>query len=234
MLDIIVLPILLFIFTSLKIRRNSEDTEIFSRSQTASINGLFVFMIFIRHFSEYIQPGQFDWILGTGQRYLDQLIVVSFMFFSGYTFFLQQNKNSGYIRKLPKKILVLWLMFTVTVAAFLLMQFLRGNTYDIVTVLLSFLGVRKVGNSNWYVFAIMFLWLFSYISFSQKKVRPCIAMAVLTAVYMTVFSLFFIKDPVMYNTVIAYLYGIIFAKHEKSILAKLSNKKLRCIAAFLS
>ena len=90
MLDLILIPILICLVSSFKIRKNTDDQPIFSRTQTASINGVFVLMIFIRHFSEYIQPGQFDWVLGRGQRYLDQLIVVSFMFFSGYSFALQQ------------------------------------------------------------------------------------------------------------------------------------------------
>ena len=224
MLDIIVIPLLICLILSFRVRKGPDESGIFSRTQTACINGLFVFMIFVRHFSEYIQPGRFDWVLGTGQRYLDQLIVVSFMLFSGYSFYLQQKKNSSYIRKLPKKILLLWLMFIVTVLAFLLMQFLLGNTYDISTILLSLIGVKKVGNSNWYVFAIMFLWLFSYISFSQKRIKPNILMVILLAVYMIAFSRFFIKDPVMYNTVIAYLYGIILAKHEDAILGFLRKK----------
>lgn len=234
MLDIIVIPLLICLILSFRIRKGPGETDIFSRTQTACINGLFVFMIFVRHFSEYIQAGRFDWVLGVEQRYLDQLIVVSFMLFSGYSFYLQQKKNSGYLRKLPKKILLLWLMFIVTVLAFLLMQLLRGNTYDLSTVLLSLIGVKKVGNSNWYVFAIMFFWLFSYISFSQKRIKPNILMAVFTAVYMLVFSQFLIKDPVMYNTVIAYLYGIILAKHEPAILGFLRKKAVFWAAATVS
>ena len=103
MLDIIVIPLIICLILSFRIRKGPDETDIFSRTQTACINGLFVFMIFVRHFSEYIQPGRFDWVLGAGQRYLDQLIVVSFMLFSGYSFYLQQKKNSSYIRKLPKR-----------------------------------------------------------------------------------------------------------------------------------
>ena len=234
MLDIIVIPLLICLILSFSVRKGLDETDIFSRTQTACINGLFVFMIFVRHFSEYIQPGRFDWVLGVGQRYLDQLIVVSFMLFSGYAFFLQQKKNSSYVRKLLKKILLLWLMFIVTVLAFLLMQFLLGNTYDISTILLSLIGVKKVGNSNWYVFAIMFLWLFSYISFSQKRIKPEIMMVILMAIYMIVFSRFFIKDPVMYNTVIAYLYGILLAEHEDAILGFLRKKAVFWAAVVVS
>ena len=115
-------------------------------------------------------------------------------------------------------------MFVITVIAFLCVQMLLGNTYDLSTILLSMIGVKKVGNSNWYVFAIMFMWLFTYISFSQKKANPFIVLGILIVVYMVVFSQFFVKDPVMYNTVIAYLFGMLYAKYETQILSRFRNK----------
>ena len=223
MLDLLIIPILICLISSLSLRKNSDDKVYFSRTQTASINGLFVLMILIRHFSEYIQLGQFDWILGKGQRYLDQLIVVSFMFFSGYSFALQQARKSSYARKLPKKILSLWVMLIVTVLAFLGVQYFLGRTYDIGTILLSMIGYKKVGNSNWYIVAIAILWLISYIAYSQKRIKPTILLCGLMLVYMIVFANFKGVDVVMYNTVIAYLFGILFHDNEKQIVRYLTK-----------
>ncbi|MBQ6517288.1 MAG: acyltransferase family protein [Anaerolineaceae bacterium] len=235
MLDLLIIPILICLVASLSIRKNPDDTDFFSRTQTASINGLFVLMIFIRHFSEYIQVGQFDWVLGKGQRYLDQLIVVSFMFFSGYTLALQQAKNSSYIKKLPKKILSLWLMLIVTVLAFLCVQYFLGNTFDIDTILLSMIGYKKVGNSNWYIVAIAILWFLSYIAYSQKRIKPTILMTVLLIIYMIVFANLKGVDDVMYNTVIAYLFGILFYDNQELLVRKLTtDKKIFLAAAVIS
>lgn len=223
MLDLLIIPIIICLISSLSIRKNTDDSDYFSKTQTACINGFFVLMIFIRHFSEYIQVGQFDWLLGKGQRYLDQLIVVSFMFFSGYSLALQQAKNSSYVKKLPKKILSLWLMLVVTVLAFLCVQYFLGNTYDIATILLSMIGYKKVGNSNWYIVAIAILWFLSYVSYSQKRIKPVILLTVLLVIYMIVFANFKGVDQVMYNTVIAYLFGVLFFDHQEQIVSRLTN-----------
>ena len=66
MLDLLIIPIIICLISSLSIRKNTDDSDYFSKTQTACINGFFVLMIFIRHFSEYIQVGQFDWLLGKG------------------------------------------------------------------------------------------------------------------------------------------------------------------------
>lgn len=223
MLDLLIIPIIICLISSLSIRKNTDDSDYFSKTQTACINGFFVLMIFIRHFSEYIQVGQFDWLLGKGQRYLDQLIVVSFMFFSGYSLALQQAKNSCYVKKLPKKILSLWLMLVITVLAFLCVQYFHGNTYDIATILLSMIGYKKVGNSNWYIVAIAILWFLSYVSYSQKRIKPVILLTVLLVIYMIVFANFKGVDQVMYNTVIAYLFGVLFFDHQEQIVSRLTN-----------
>ena len=88
MLDILLIPFVMCLILSVKRRQNSDDSAIFSKTQTGNINGICVLLIFVRHFSEYIQTGRADWVLGTGQRYLDQLIVVPFLFFSGYSLIL--------------------------------------------------------------------------------------------------------------------------------------------------
>lgn len=234
MLDLLIIPIIICLIASLKIRENTDNRVIFPRTQTASINGLFVLMIFIRHFSEYIQVGQFDWILGMGQRYLDQLIVVSFMFFSGYSFALQQAKNSSYVRKLPRKILSLWLMLIITVLAFVCVQYFLGTTYDIITILLSMIGYKKVGNSNWYITAIAILWFLSFIAYTQKKIKPHILLPLLMVIYMIVFSNLKGVEVVMYNTVIAYYLGIIYYKYEKPIIDRLNNGIVYWTAAAIS
>ena len=235
MLDLLIIPMLICLVSSWSLRKKDQDTAFFSRTQTASINGVFVLMILIRHFSEYIKVGQLDWILGKGQRYLDQLIVVSFMFFSGYSFALQQARSSSYIKKLPKKILSLWLMLIITVLAHLCVQYVLGTTYDLSTILFSMIGYRKVGNSNWYIVAIALLWLLSFIAYSQKRLRPQVLLALLLVLYMIVFANLKGVQVVMYNTVLAYLLGILFHDHEGNITGALARRKpLFSAAAALS
>ena len=116
-------------------------------------------------------------------------------------------------------------MLIVTVLAFLCVQYFLGNTYDLTTILLSMIGYKKVGNSNWYIVAIAILWFLSYISYTQKKIDPKLLLTVLMIVYMIVFANFRGVDAVMYNTVIAYLFGVLFYDHEKRIVSVLTKRK---------
>lgn len=202
------------------VKKTENVNSCLEKQQTSAINGLFVIMVFIRHFYQYVTPSNND-ILFRINVILNQLIIVSFMFFSGYAFVKQYSKSGGYLNKLPRKIISLWLVFILTVSLFIFVGIAFGNKYDAQTVLLSFIGMRSVGNSTWYVVAILFMWIFSYIAFKQKFVSPLIIMPILTFLYIAIMSR--IKDAVFYNTVIAYLFGIYFAFYERQLISLLSK-----------
>ncbi len=205
------------------IKRTKSLDDCLNIRQTQAINGFFVVIIFIRHFYQYIIQSKYDRILGFINSSTGQLIVVSFMFFSGFAFVRQYNRSEKYLNKMPKKIAALYLMFFITVILFMTVGLAYGRSYSIKTILLSFVGIRSVGNSTWYVVAILFLWAFSYISFKQKKLPPLILMTVLTAVYFIVMLRF--MEEIYYNTVIAYLLGMFYASNDGKVNEFVSRNK---------
>lgn len=46
---------------------------------------------------------------------------------------------------------------------FLIVDICLGIRYDALTIIGSFIGLTSVGNSNWYVFAILLMYLLTYI-----------------------------------------------------------------------
>lgn len=149
-------------------------------------------------------------------HYLGQLIVVSFMLFSGYAFVKQVClKGDSYLSKIPRKILALLIVFMITVFAFIILGIIKGQKYDVQTTLLSMIGMRSVGNSTWYIFAIIFCWLFSYVVLRQKYINPIIFLFLLILLYIVLISR--IKDLAFYNTVIAYGVGFSVAHYEKKL-----------------
>ncbi|MBR6101890.1 MAG: hypothetical protein IKP95_05645 [Ruminococcus sp.] len=206
------------------IKRTKSLDDCLNIRQTQAVNGFFVVIIFIRHFYQYITQSKYDRILGHINSSTGQLIVVSFMFFSGFAFVRQYNISEKYLSKVPKKIVALYLMFVITVILFMTVGIASGRSYGIKTVLLSFVGIRSVGNSTWYVVAILFMWAFSYVSFKQKMIPPLILMTALTTVYFVVMMHF--MGDIYYNTVAAYLLGMVCASYNDRVIACISQNKM--------
>ena len=83
-MDFILLISVVILFWNFKIVKKDFAKSYLSIKTTTAINGFFVLLVFLRHFRQYITIGKhdkiFDWIDGrTGQ-----LIVTTFLFYSGY------------------------------------------------------------------------------------------------------------------------------------------------------
>ena len=70
-----------------------------------------------------------------------------------------------YLRTYPRNRLLKTLFnFDISVLIYLVVNTLLGIHYDIGTILLSFIGYESVGNSNWYIFTILLMYLVSYVT----------------------------------------------------------------------
>ena len=121
-----------------------------------------IFCGLLRHFKEYIACGPYDRIFWAIDGYLEQLIVTTFLFYSGYGILVSLKNRKDYLHTFPKRILGLWLRFAAVVCLFLLLNQFLGKEYSISTILLSFTAWQSIGNSNWYILAILTLYLLSY------------------------------------------------------------------------
>ena len=96
---------------------------------------------------------------------------------------------------------------------FLICNLIFGKSYDIKTVLLAFTGWTSIGNSNWYIFATLFLYLFVFAAFKISKSRKVIGLLI-TSVLVTAFVLVQIKadrPQYCFNTIACYPFGMLFA-----------------------
>lgn len=62
----------------------NEKNDYLSKEQTTAINGIFVGLIFLSHFAQYIEYENGDFIFRTVHNKLRQLIVVPFLFLALY------------------------------------------------------------------------------------------------------------------------------------------------------
>ena len=74
------------------------NTTYLSKEQTNAIKGIFILLVIFRHFKQYVgNLSILDKTLVLWDDYLDQLIVVMFLFYSGYGVFLSiKNKGKDY------------------------------------------------------------------------------------------------------------------------------------------
>ena len=223
----IMLPIL-FLALLLAGCRFQKNEDYLSLKQTTCINGLFFLCVFFRHVSFLSHSGQFLNVMAQRlDNYAGQLIVVPFLLYSGYGIAESIRTKPDYVRHIPsKKIFRTWLQFAVYVLIFLIMQLNFGSQYPSYVIVLSLVGWLSVGNLNWYIFAILMLWLGTWISFSifKKGIKPYLAMTVYTLAYILVLRIVN-KDSNWFDTVIAYNIGM-FISLLKPVLQKIYNNTL--------
>ena len=98
----------LFLLTSCGAAFSKHDEfnkDYISKDGTVAIKGIFVFLIFLGHAMTYIDAtGTFDLPYVKIQRYLDQMVVSMFFFYSGFGIMEQiKHRGGAYIGTIPKK-----------------------------------------------------------------------------------------------------------------------------------
>lgn len=183
------------------------------KKQTTCINGIFVVFVFLSHFGQYeIMPWN-EILLAIGQ-----LMVAPFLFYSGYGI-MEQIKRRGnkYIDSMPRKrILKFYIHFCMALCLYIVLSFLLGRNYSLSRILLSFTGWSSIGNSNWYVFAILVMYSIVYISFKCFKGQNLSICVLLTLLYIVVMKETKGQDW-WYNIILCYPAGMILSKYKERV-----------------
>lgn len=129
---------------------------------TTAIKGFFTVLIFCSHIRGYIHLSD-HWsntLYNTVFDYLGQLIVAMFFFFSGYGIWESWKRKAGYAQSFFKKrILKVLLHFDLAVLLFIIVQSILSIYYTKTDYLYCWVGWTSVGNSNWFIFVILGLYL---------------------------------------------------------------------------
>lgn len=196
--------------------------ESLSRNVTDSIKGIFIWLVFLSHFASYVTytSGIDTWGKWISNQ-LGQLIVVAFLFYSGYGVCEAiKKRGSDYVKPFPKnRILKTLLHFDIAVLIFLIIQLLSGKTYTFSNIFLSFIGWENFGNSNWYIFDVLVLYAITWISFLLIRKNNKIALLLATA--LTVIFIIFLRRTRWtwwYDTVLCYVAGMWFSIFKEQFL----------------
>lgn len=205
-----------------------------SISSTTCIKGVFVLLIFLSHFCQYIDTNTLPYF-GPYlflRSILGQLVVAPFLFYSGYGIMEQiKKKGKNYIGSMPKKrIFKTWLHFVLAVVIYLLVSFHLRSGYSLTTILLSFTGWESLGNSNWYIFAILVMYICTYASFKiLKNDRAVWACFIFALLYIAIMH-FAKSGSWWYDTILCFPAGMLVSCYKKRVTCFM---KKRCGAVIV-
>ena len=210
---------LILIITAYKaeVCKDGYFADYISPKSIQPIKGIFTLLIFMSHFVTYVDLGG-AWNAPYFQirKWLGQLVVVPFLFYSGYGVAESIRRDErDYVKRMPKnRILKVLFQFDLAILLFLLLRYAKGSTYSISHILAAFLGWEGIGNSNWYVLAILYLYLVTWLSytiFRKRKLLPILSVTLLTGIYIVYMKLIADRPEYYCNTVMAYVAGMVFS-----------------------
>ena len=233
---LIVLVILLSYLLTLKINFKLLNKDYLSKDNTKIINGIFVVIVFLSHFSTYITKTDItEQIILKIVGLFGQLMVTTFLFFSGYGLFESIKKKENYIDNfLKKRFFPIYFNFFLAVILFIFANLILGNNIKINQVLLSFIGWDSVGNSNWYMMLVFFQYLAFFIVFKYIKVSNfyrLIIMLITSILYIEIIGIF--KDSYWIDTVLCFNYGLFFSYYKDKIDKIILKNNIITISLFI-
>ena len=177
-MNIFLLILLALLLFGLK-KADAKDACL-KKEHTDAVKGFFIIIVLYSHILPYLTSSgvSFSPILDVPANKIikmtGQLMVVMFLFYSGYGVMESiMKKGNEYVRAIPvKRVLSTLVNYAIAVMVFLVMNKLIGIHFPVKQYILSFVAWESVGQSNWYIFAILCCYVSTFVSFtlfSDKK-----------------------------------------------------------------
>ena len=140
---------------------NTYHNDYLSHKNTVLINGVFVILVYLSHSSaKCALTNSMDQFYILFKQHLLQLVVVTFLFYSGYGMCVSLMNKKGYADSLIKvRLPKLFVHFNMAILLYLIVQFFLGKVYKLPYILKAMIGWSSVGNSNWYIFVMLLLYV---------------------------------------------------------------------------
>ncbi len=213
---------------------------------TNSIKGIFILLVFLSHvnnyllaYPEYLSSRLNSIYCNFQMQHLGQGIVIMFLLYSGYGVMESiKKKGTAYVNAIPcKRFLTTLINFDCAVFLFLILGLFLGTykEWSIGQILLSFTGWTGIGNSNWYIFAVLMLYMITFVSFKIGKEKYNLSacfVTLFTFVYIVVMSRF--KEAWWFDTVMCYPIGMWISINKERIFSFFKKNKVNYYAVTLS
>ena len=200
------------------------QADFISKDSTTAIKGVFTFLILFSHIRGYLtlSDSWTDSIYCVVQDHLGQLIVAVFFFYSGFGIWESFQRKKDYEKTFfTRRFLRVLLHFDIAIALFAVVQLLFSITYTPRQYLLCWIGWEDVGNSNWFIFVILCLYLIALTAMylQRRWGHGGIALCVLlTAMLWMTLRFVAGKENWWVDTMAAFPLGILFSSRKERML----------------
>lgn len=233
----IIFVFLLAIITFSSMKKRKDIANVLSKKDTVTINGVFVILIFLSHSIGYLtlSTNILDSSYQIFRAIHDQWVVITFLSFSGYGVMYNIAKKENYVHEFfLKRIIKTLFNFDLAVLLYLLLNLVLDINYEWYDILLSFIGLRSIGNSNWYIFTILLMYLFTFIvAIKSKKPKTIASLVSLLSIAYIATGIIFDLPPWFVNTVLCYPFGMWLYIYHDNIIKIIKNKSWISILTLL-
>lgn len=187
--------------------------------QTTSVKGIFVAIILLSHMRQYIAPSlPMDDVALKILNKIGQLMVTLFFFYSGYGVLSSVGKKENYGKTFFRnRLCKTWLHFAIAVSCYLVLSLILGTQYGAQDYLLCWTGWTSLGNSNWFIFVMLALYVITWLGLKLTQGLPRGKAQLAIAIGVTVLSIILRqllrvagKESYWYNTLLCYAAGMWF------------------------
>ena len=235
-MTLVVVLLVVLILIKAKFFGKGFNENFMGKDQTNALNGIFIFIVLVSHMRGYLHVEN-SWPMVQMCSTLGQMMVTSFLFISGYGCAVSyQKKGEKYVNAFPRnRILTVLVNFDIAILIYLIFNFILGKTFTIGEIIPALIGWTSIGNSNWYIFAILCLYLGFYICFklfgkNESHFFLFLSMFVFTAIYIYTVSYFKAKSYWYYDTVLCFPMGVLFAYYKDRVYECITKSNARYLS----
>ena len=198
---------------------------------TNSLKGIFVWMIFFRHCCEYYNKDlKVNKISIKIDRAFGQNIVSLFLFYSGYGINESINKKGkNYIKTLPIKSAIIFIKYQISLLIYLFNNIIIGVKISFKRYIKAVIFKKGIGNSIWFSFTIIMLYIYSFLSFNfikEKKhyIFGIFIVSIINFIHAIFVFKFYHKGEIIWvDTIICFVFGFYYS-FFKSYINKIIMK----------
>lgn len=229
MLAFLILLLVLCVYGMKLETEKGAMTDYLSVDSTKSVKGIFIILVICSHFNSFVTlTGPLDVFYRDTVARFGQTMVTLFMFYSGYGIMESiAKKGDGYVKRLPvDRVLATLFRFDCAVLLFAVLAPVLGQPFSLGKFLLSLVGWESLGNSNWYIFAILVLYLMTWVGFrllGKHRWLAAAATAVMVCLYMVAMRYWAQQPSWWYDTVLCYVVGMFYSLLRRPI-ESIANK----------
>lgn len=219
----IIFFILLVLLCFWKIKFSKFHDNYMGKDPTTSIKGIFAIIVLFSHMRGYVALSDsfLDQSYNQVLNFIGQLMVAIFFFYSGYGIIKSYTSKPDYSKNFFRcRLLKTLTHFDIAVLFYLLLSLATtvvfGWTRPWEDYVFAWVGWTSLGNSNWFIFTTLALYLITIPSFflaekinKRKELLITIFVTILSVALWIVLAIF--KESWWYDTLFCYVFGMWFA-----------------------